>query len=132
MITITSELFYQESRETLVKKIDELRRSIESKMSRLLVFESEELVDFNYCVLRVQLEVISFLEHYLLGKKEKNWLCVSQIKYPVERLDEFVKVIEYTKQMILEKQPTFNIRYNNMYFMVLHFLNKVEVKEDGA
>ncbi len=135
MITITDKMIEGETRDELGKKIAELKRDIASRFPRILVFEDAGTVDFNYCVIKAQLDVIEFLEYYLLGSKERNWLCAvyphAHQKNKVVTLQDFKAIIEDAKQMILSKQPH-DVRYNSIYFTVLYFLNRIEVKEDGT
>ena len=134
MITITDKMLEGETRDELGKKIAELKRDIASRFPCILVFEDARTVDFNYCVIKAQLDVIEFLEYYLLGSKERNWLCAvyphAHQKNKVLTVRDFKVIIEDAKQMILSKQPH-DVRYNSIYFTVLYFLNRIEVKEDG-
>lgn len=139
MITITTNMLLEEPRDELGKKIAELKREVISRLSRILVFEGSEVVDFNYCNLKVMLDIIELLEYYLLDAKEKNWLCAvhphTHKRSPIKTLREFGKVLEDTKQMVLGKQPMHDARYNSMYFTVLYYLNRIQLKEgedDGA
>ena len=66
MITITDKMLLGETRDELGKRIAELKREVTSRISRILVFENAETVDFNYCVLKAKLDVIEFLEYFLL------------------------------------------------------------------
>lgn len=130
MITITSKLFYDNTREELGKKIAELKRDIVSKLSRLLVFDTAETLEFNYCVLKAKLEVVVFLEYYLLKGTERNWLCTSQTERPIQRMDKLEYLIKETMQNILKKEPSYAVKYNSMYFVLLHYLNRIELKEE--
>lgn len=136
MITITDKMLLGETRDELGKRVAELKRDVTSRISRILVFENAETVDFNYCVLKAKLDVIEFLEYFLLDGKDRNWLCAVHphvnLKNTIAKLEDFRKVLEDAKSMILGKQPTHNVRYNSMYFTVLYFLNRIEVKEDGT
>ena len=136
MITITDKMLLGETRDELGKRIAELKREVTFRISRILVFENAETVDFNYCVLKAKLDVIEFLEYFLLDGKDRNWLCAvhphTHSKNRITTLEDFRKVLEDVKSMILGKQPTRNVRYNSMYFTVLYFLNRIEVKEDGT
>ncbi len=136
MITITDKMLLGETRDELGKRIAELKRDVMSLIPRILTFDDAETVDFNYCVLKARLDVIEFLEYFLLDGKDKNWLCAvhphAHLKSKIATLEDFRKVLEDAKSMILGKQPTHNVRYNSMYFTVLYFLNRIEVKEDGT
>ena len=136
MITITDKMLLGETRDELTKKIGELKRDVMSRISRILVFEGSEVVDFNYCVLKSRLDVIEFLEYFLLDGKERNWLCAVHphvhLKNPITKVEDFKKLLDDVKNMVLGKQPSRDMRYNSMYFTVLYFLNRIEVKEDGA
>lgn len=136
MITITDKMLTGETRNELGKAVAELKRDVISRISRILVFEGSEVVDFNYCVLKARLDVIEFLEYFLLDGENKNWLCAVHphvhLKNTITKLEDFKKLLEDVKKMVLDKTPTHDVRYNSMYFTVLYFLNRIEVKEDGA
>lgn len=136
MITITDKMLLGETRNELGKVIAELKRDVISRISRILVFEGSEVVDFNYCVLKARLDVIEFLEYFLLNGENKNWLCAVHphvhLKNAITKLEDFKKILEDVKKMVLGKTPTHDVRYNSMYFTVLYFLNRIEVKEDGT
>ena len=136
MITITDKMLLGETRDELGKLIAGLKRDVMSRISRILVFDTSEVVDFNYCVLKARLDVIEFLEYYLLNGKEKNWLCAVHphvhLKNSITKIEDFKRILEDVKKMILAKQPTRDVRYNSMYFTALYFLNRIKVKEDGT
>lgn len=133
MIKITYYNFY-ETREELGKRVAELKRDIVSKLSRLLIFDECVTLEFNYCVLRSQLEVLEFIEYFLLDGKQKNWLTIANIPRPVKHPRDFKKLLHDTMQMVLKKEPSYGVKYNSIYFMALHYLNRIEVEEknDGA
>lgn len=134
MITITDRQLQGETREELGKKIAELKRDVVSKMTRLFTFDDDALkLDFDYCALKINLEVLEYLEYFLLGSQNTNWLCSVRPykKNEIRTIADFEGLLESTKEMILGK-PIYSARYNSMYFMALSFLNRIEVKEDGT
>lgn len=132
MIKITAQEFYSETRMELANKIGELKRGLQSKISRLQVLDSTESLEFNYVFLRAQLDVIVFLEYYLLHAKERNWLCGIRTDKPILSPTMLKKVIKETMQDILKKEPAFSGKYNTVYFTALHYLNRIEVQDDGT
>lgn len=136
MIIITDKMLLGETRDELGKCIAELKRDTIDRISKIYTLESGEKVDFNYCILKTRLDVIEFLEYFLFDGKGKNWLCAVHphvhLKNPIRRVEDFRKLLEDVKEMILDKTPTYDVRHNSMYFMVLFFLNRIEVKEDGT
>ena len=133
MIRITYHNFY-ETREELSKRISELKRDIVSKLSRLLIFDECVTLEFNYCVLRAQLEVLEFVEYFMLDGGQKNWLTIANVPRPVKHPRDMKKLLQETMQMVLKKEPSYGVKYNSIYFMALHYLNRIQIeeKDDGA
>lgn len=133
MIRITYHNFY-ETREELGKRISELKRDIISRLSRLLTFDECTTLEFNYCVLRAQLEVLEFVEYFMLDGGQKNWLTIANVPRPVKHPRDMKKLLQETMQMVLKKEPSYGVKYNSIYFMALHYLNRIQIeeKDDGA
>lgn len=133
MIKITYNNFY-ETREELGKRVAELKRDIVSKLSRLLTFDECATLEFNYCVLRSQLEVLEFVEYFMLDGGQKNWLTIANVPRPIKHPRDMKKLLQETMQMVLKKEPSYGVKYNSIYFMALHYLNRIQIeeKDDGA
>lgn len=132
MIRIKYHDFY-ETREELGKRITELKRDIVSRLSRLLTFDECITLEFNYCVLRSQLEVLEFVEYFMLDGTQKNWLTIGNVPRPVKHPRDMKKLLHDTMQMVLKKEPSYGVKYNSIYFMALHYLNRIQIeeKDDG-
>lgn len=129
---ITSALFYNDTRDELAKQIGEFKERVLAKMALLQVTDEPEKIHFEYSLLHAQRETLVFLEYYLLNKKERNWLCSVQTERPVKTMRKFENILQEVKEDIISKQPTCGLMYNSLYFIALHYLNKIEVQDDGT
>ena len=132
MIDIKYREFY-EARHELEKRLTELRNDVNSRITQLSIFEDCVTLEFNYCRLRAQQEVLDFIGHYLCDWKNNNWLTTNIVS-PVKHPKDFKNLLQETMKMILKKEPGYGLKWNSIYFMTLHYLAriKIEENEDGT
>ena len=129
MIKILREHFEEPSGRLKVE-IEKLRDSIVHRMSRINFMNDGVDIEHDYAQLRVQLDVLEFLEYYLFGENQKNWLITEQAERPVKFSHQMKKIIKNTMDSVLKRKPGWGLKYSSVYFTALYYLNKIEVEEE--
>ena len=126
MITISRQRFQE-----LPKLLEERRRQIIARISRLDNIEPTEDFAFHYSILRCSLDVVEFMMHYLCPKESappRNHVCHATAERPLT-YDKFKDVVAQSIGHLLKKDPTSNQRFNSNLFITLHFIDKIKFED---